>query len=56
MTKRFKDKSCFTNSLLPAPRGHAEGMVQFEDIVVHNRNIGAPNPLITDATIIRAWN
>ena len=24
-------------------------MVQFEDIVVHNRNIGAPNPLITDA-------
>ena len=28
-------------------------MVQFEDIVVYNRNIGVSNSLITDATIIR---
>ena len=30
-------------------------MVQFEDIVVHNRNIGTLDSLITDETIIRTW-
>ena len=30
--------------------------MQLEDIIVHNRNIGAPNSLITDATIIRTLN
>ena len=44
------------SSTLRTCHSHTEGMVQFEDIVVDNRNIGAPDSLITDATIIRTWN
>ena len=35
---------------------HTKGTMQFEDVIVHNRNIGAPNFLITYVTIMMTWN